>query len=371
MKKSPEQLRILHLSTAKTWRGGEQQIAYLAEELRSQGIRQWIFCAKGSKMEAFCRERGFEIFPFSKGFSLNPIVAWRIRQLCRRLGITHLHAHDSHAHTFAVLASLFFKNNTPLIVHRRVDFPIGGSFFSKWKYNHPLVRRIVCVSHFIKKLIEPAIRDTSRLAVVHSGIDLRKFEEKLLLTGKLRSEFNVPAGEWLIANVAAIAPHKDYFTFVKTAEILLLQHFPARFFIIGGDGGEEAAIREWMEQKRLSEKIILTGFRPDVPEILPEIDLLLFTSKTEGLGTSLLDAMACGVPVVATHAGGIPEIVEDEVSGLLAPVSDAESLARQVRRLLEEPGLKQRLTQAAHRNVQAFSKEKMAAAILDLYLETS
>ena len=126
-----------------------------------------------------------------------------------------------------------------------------------------------------------------------------------------------------------------------------------------------------MEQKRLSEKIILAGFRPDVPEILPEIDLLLFTSKTEGLGTSLLDAMACGVPVVATHAGGIPEIVEDEVSGLLAPVSDAESLARQVRRLLEEPGLKQRLTQAAHRNVQAFSKEKMAAAILDLYLETS
>lgn len=369
MLKKNRQLRVLHLSTARTWRGGEQQIAWLMAALRKTGVPQWIFCAKGSAMEAYCRREGFDFFPFKKSFSLDLLTARRIWQLCKQLNITHLHAHDAHAHTFAVLASTFFKNKPLLIVHRRVDFPVGNSYFSRWKYNHPAISRIICVSDFIKKLVEPAVGDASKLVVVHSGVEIKGVGEKPGRSQTLRIRYGIPPEAWLIANVAAIAPHKDYFTFVKTAEVLLHQNFPARFLIIGADGGEEQAIRELILDKGLSAEIILTGFRTDVHEILPEVDILLFTSKTEGLGTSLLDAMACGVPIVATDAGGIPEIVEDDVTGLLAPVGDAGSLARQVVRLMEQPGLKQRLTQAARRKVECFSKEKMAAAILEIYLE--
>jgi glycosyltransferase involved in cell wall biosynthesis len=363
-----EQLRILHLTTAKTWRGGEQQVAYLMEELRKLSVQQWIFCVEGSEMEAYCKSHCFNYISYRKVFSLNPMVAWRIRTLCLQLRITHLHAHDSHSHTFSVLSAALFQNRTPLIVHRRVDFPIGSSILSRWKYNHPVIRRIICVSHFIQRLIAPQIKDTSKLAVVHSGIDLGKFENSPVHAHKLRVEFNVPGREFIIANIAAIAPHKDYFTFVKTGIYLLSQHFPAKFFIIGKDGGHEQAIRFFIKREGVADNFILTGFRTDVAALLPDIDLLLFTSKTEGLGTSMLDAMACGVPVVATAAGGIPEIVEDEVSGLLAPVGDAEKLAFQVRRMLEEPGLKQRLTLGAKARLHHFTKEKMAEDVLKIYL---
>ncbi len=371
MKKKPEQVRILHISSAKSWRGGEQQIAYLAEELRKHGVEQWILCAEASEMEAFCRRRGFTFFSFRRIVSFNPMAARQIWRLCQQLSLTHLHTHDSHAHTLAFAASVFFENKTPLIVHRRVDFPVGRNFFSKWKYNHPSIVRIITVSHFIKKIMKPAIRNSSKLCVVHSGIDLKKFEEKPEAVGKLRREYGIPSDEWLIANVAAIAPHKDYFTFVKTAEILLRQGFPARFLIIGADGGERQTIARFIHEKNLGEKIAMTGFRSDIPEILPELDLLLFTSKTEGMGTSLLDAMACSVPIVATAAGGIPEIVEDEITGLLAPVRDAVALAWQVERLLQDPQLRRRLVQAARKKALNFSKEKMAERILEIYRETS
>jgi len=166
--------RILHLSAARTWRGGEQQLAYLAAELRKAGIRQWICCVKGSAMEAFCREQGLDFFTYRKGFPLNPAAGWRVKKICEKHAVNILHTHDSHAHTFAML-SVLLGNQTPLVVHRRVDFPIGGHFFSRWKYNHPLVKKIICTSHGIRSVTAPGIRDASKLTVVHSGIDFARF----------------------------------------------------------------------------------------------------------------------------------------------------------------------------------------------------
>lgn len=366
MKNNPGSLRILHLASAKNWRGGEQQVAYLAEALRARGHMQWIFCAAGSAMEHYCRAKQFDFFTYTKGFAFHLHAARRIGQLCRSLKITHLHAHDSHAHTFAVLAAAFFNNKTPLIVHRRVDFPVGGNAFSRWKYNHPAVRTIICVSNFIRRLMEPALADPAKLTVVHSGIDMARFDPENDRQ-YLRREFNVKPAEWIVANVAAIAPHKDYFTFVRTADVLIRRNFPGRFFIIGGDGGEEAAIRAFIRERGLEPYFVLTGFRKDVHRLLPGIDVLLFTSKTEGLGTTLLDAFACGVPVVATDAGGIPELVEDGVTGLLAHPGFDEILARQVERVRSDEKLRHALVANALERVRNFTTEKMAARVRDCY----
>lgn len=286
--------------------------------------------------------------------------------------MTHLHTHDSPAHTFAYLAASFFGLKIPLIVHRRVDFPIGKNLLSSWKYNAHSVSQIICVSDYIRHLITPDIRQPDKLVTVHSGIDLQRFElaDNSLKTNRLRSEFQIPSHHFLIVNIAAIAPHKDYFTFVKTAEKLIHDDFPATFLAIGGDGGELAQIRQFIQEKKLEDRVILTGFRKDVPQILPELDLLLFTSKTEGLGTSILDAFACGVPVVATNAGGIPEVVEAGVTGLVCEVGDAECLADAVRKLLTDNILRSKLVENAKRRVQQFSKSAMASAILEIYRNT-
>ena len=359
-------MRILHLSTASTWRGGEQQVAYLAEELAKKGVWQQVCCVAGSAMEKHCLEKGIPHLTFHKFFSSNPLVAWREARICRRQKITHVHAHDSHAHTFAAMAASLFGNAVPIVVSRRVDFPVGGHFLSRWKYNHRAVAKIVCVSACIKELMAPALRDPGKLVVVHSGIDLEKIEPGEN-AGLLRTEFSISKNEFLIANIAALAPHKDLPTFVKTAEILEEEGFPARFILIGGDGGEEQNIRRMIQEKGLEAHVLLTGFRDDVLQILPQIDLLLFTSKTEGLGTSLLDAFASGVPVVATSAGGIPEIVEHGRTGMLAPPGDAAALARQVKELLTHPALRDELVGNAKERVRLFTKEKMAEKMISVY----
>lgn len=376
MSKKTSEIRLLHLSSALTWRGGEQQLAYLAAELRKAGVRQWICCVEGSEMEAFCRKEGFGVFTYRKRFSVDPTVGRWVKDLCRKLEVDILHTHDSHAHTFAVISALF-GNRTPLVVHRRVDFPVGRNIFSKWKYNHPAVRRIICTSQGIEEITAPSLKDPSKLTVVHSGIDFARFgltdegqpAGVVPFENLLRKNYKVPDDHYVIVNVAAIAPHKDYFTFVNTAEFLLERGMKARFFIIGGDGGEEQAIRRYIKEKSLAEHFVFTGFRTDVPKLLRGADLLLFTSRTEGIGVATLEAFACRVPVVATIAGGVTEVVVDEVTGLVAPVGDERELGYQVELMLKDDELRQELVENAFNSLKKFTKEKTAAGILQVYNE--
>lgn len=316
-------------------------------------------------MEGFCREKGFTFISYQKRFSANPLIGWKIGRICRKDSIDLIHVHDSHAHTFAWLGALF-GSKTPIAVSRRVDFPIGKGLFSQMKYHHPAVRKILCVSEEIRRVLLRDYRFPERAVVVYSGIDLKKFHYKN--TGILHREYKIPDTLPVIANVAAIAPHKDYFTYVRCVDLLVRQGVQAAFFIIGDDGGDRPAVERLIREKGLESHIHLTGHRADIPAILPEVDLLLFTSKTEGLGTTVLDAMACGVPVVATAAGGIPEMIRDGETGLLAPVGDAEELSRQVIRLLRDRALRARLTEGALGRVRDFSKEAMGRNTLKQYL---
>jgi glycosyltransferase involved in cell wall biosynthesis len=359
-------LRILHISSARSWRGGEQQLAYLLEELQQLGADQEVFCAKGAPMAEFCRKKDIPCLSYPKRISADPLAGWEIRRICRIHRIDLVHVHDSHAHTAAYLAALF-GNKTPIVVSRRVDFPIGKSSLSLRKYHHPSVKKILCVSEEIRRILLSSYRKPEQAAVVYSGIDPEKF--RYARSGILHRDLALPERMPLIGNVAAIAPHKDYFTFVDVVEKLVSGGLEARFPIIGGDGGEQEQVEQYIRSKNLEAYILLTGHRTDIPRILPELDLLLFTSKTEGLGTSLLDAMACGVPIVATRAGGIPEIVIDGETGLLAPVGDAPQLAEQVMRAMEDEALRRQLVEGGLLQARRFSKERMARETLAQYRE--
>ncbi len=359
-------MKILHISSPKSWRGGEQQLAYLIEELRQQEAEQLIMCPVGSEMEMYCKKQGYPYITYHKRFSVNPLVAIKIKRICRQHSIDLIHTHDSHSHTFACLAALL-GNKPPIIVSRRVDFPIKNTRLSHWKYNHPNVARILCVSKFIKALITPAINAPEKIEVVYSGVNLSRFPYQA--SGLLRKAYNIPSDQLIIANVAAIAPHKDYFTFVDTVAVLVKANIPAQFLIIGGDGGEEVAIRAYIKQKKLTKHITFTGFRNDIPKILPEIDILLFTSKTEGLGTTVLDAFTCNVPVVATQAGGIPEMVIHEKTGLMANVKAPNELAQNVIQLINNSTLRNKLVNSAYEKLNEFKKETTALQTLKIYKE--
>lgn len=139
------------------------------------------------------------------------------------------------------------------------------------------------------------------------------------------------------------------------------------FFIVG-DGPLFSEVENYIKERKLEGKIIMTGFRDDVPKIIKELDVFLITSKTEGLGTTVLDAFANHIPMVATQAGGIPEAVRHNETGLTAPIKDAKQLANHVVHLLENKGLAESLTNNAYQLlVEKFTKDKMAQGNIEVY----
>ena len=188
---------------------------------------------------------------------------------------------------------------------------------------------------------------------------------------EVRACFGVPESVPLVGTVAALVDHKDHWTFLEAAARIVRGEGSARgaHFLIVGDGPLRAGLEARAGELGIAGRVHFAGFRDDVPEILPALDVLLFTSKEEGLGSSILEAWACGVPVVATAAGGIPELVRDGETGLLAPVGDAEALAGAVGRVLSDPALRAALVAGATARLPTFGIDRMADGVLAVYRE--
>ncbi|MBI1223121.1 MAG: glycosyltransferase [Bacteroidetes bacterium] len=361
-----QELRIGHVISPKTWRGGEQQAIWLYEDLDKLGVYQIIFCVSGSATEKYCREHGIRYRAFRKRLSLDVVFARNLAKSCKEENIQILHPHGSGGHTLALLSIDLFHNSCSIVLHRRVDFPISDSWLSRYKYNHPQIKKILCVSEAIREIMIPSIKRKEILDVIYDGIDIRRFQHTP--GRKLRNKFHFEDTLPLIGNVAALTQQKDYFTFIDTVEELNRRGVRAHFLAIG-DGKQSTELKEYAKSKGVDSFLTFTGFRHDIPEILPELDIFLFTSETEGLGTSILDAFAAGVPVVSTNAGGIPEIVHHLKNGFLAEVKNPRLLADGVELALNKEDEKCAWIKQARLDVESFSREKMAAEILKRYIE--
>lgn len=358
-------MKVLHISTATGWRGGEQQAAYLINQLGNLQTACFLLCPKDAAIMQRLNNSNCKIEVFQKGKALNLSLARKIKTLCKENQIDLIHTHDSHAHTAAFLSSWLFGNKCPVVVSRRVDFAVSSSLLSHLKYNHSSIKKIICVSVAIRQITAPAIKRKKKLEVVHSGVDTDKF---IFGKTKLHQEYRLPKETFLVGNVSALADHKDLFTFIDTAEIILQQAQHIHFFLIG-DGSEMNALKTRVTEKKLTANIHFTGFRNDVNELLPELNLFLMTSKTEGLGTTILDAFAAKVPVVATNAGGIPEIVRHEQTGLIAPIGNAQQLAKLVLEVMNDSNLANTLATNAQQLVADFTFRRTAEKTKAVYTQ--
>ena len=357
-------MNILHISSANSWRGGEQQISYLIDELHAMGhsnILMHPFLAPIGQHDRVLDK--CVTIPYRKGFSVNPLVAYRIKKIVSLHNIDVIHVHDSHAHTFLYLSYKLFRLDCPSVVSRRVDFPISTSSLNK--YNYPKIKKIICVSDKIKEIMTQSLGPSARITTVHSGVDLDKFKEACDLD--IRKKYNIPNNHKIVANVSAITGHKDYPTFIATAKEVMKLRDDVSFLIIGGDGGEQNIITNLINEQRLTSNIIMTGHLPDAYLLISKFDVFLFPSKMEGLGTSILDAQASGVPVVSTYAGGIPELITHNRTGLLSKIGDSTNLARNIHALLENSDLAERISITAMANVRKFSKKLTAQKTINIY----
>lgn len=345
---------ILHINTSREWRGGEQQLYYLVQGLTTFKIPQMIVGQPGSPLETKCKENGYEFVPIEMRGEWDRKAYKNIRSLCISKNVKLIHTHTAHAHTLALLAK---RNhlNIPLIVSRRVDFKPKSSFFSRWKYQHPANDYYLPVSQKIKEVMMESKIAPERIITVYSGIDLKRFS-KSVPHEYLKEEFHIPKKCIVIGNVAALVDHKDQETLLNA---IAKMRTGADFrLMIVGDGKLENKLKTQAEQLGITEKVIFTGYRKDIPALLSLFNIFTLTSKEEGLGTSVLDAMASGLPIVATNGGGIGEMLDHNEGAYVCSVGDAENIALGLDKLVGSEELRTKFGIFNKTSVKRFSVTK-------------
>jgi L-malate glycosyltransferase len=354
----------LHIDTAKSWRGGQNQVLVTLMGLRALGHRTLLVAHPGGELLQRARE-GLDLFPLAPKTEMDLSAAWRLSRLIKQLKPAIVHAHDPHGVAMAGLALSMSTQlaKPPLVASRRVDFHLKGNRMSRWKYRQ--VDCFICASEAIRQMLVSDGVPAERAVTVHEGIDLGRVEAAP--PAKLHEEFWLPHHAPLIGNVAALVPHKGHRHLVEAAAAVVRQMPDARF-MIAGEGELRPAVERQIKEHHLEKHVLLAGFRPDVLSLHKAFDIFVMSSVTEGLGTSLLDAMACGKPIVATATGGIPEDVVDGQTGMLVPPRDHEAIASAIVKLLKDPAMRQRMGAAGLARVrQKFSAERMVRDTLRVY----
>jgi len=344
-------MRILHVNFARGWRGGERQTVLLMEGLRNLGVQNTLLARSGGTLAERARSEGFEV-----------LQAGRLPPIGRLRGHDVVHAHEARAVGFAVAAKPWHR--APIVATRRVDNPLGSGWLTHLKYRR--VDRLVAISNAVREVIlawDPAL---GPLRVIPSSVPAAHDAAPGRLA-ELRDRFQ---GRRVIGTVGAlVARHKDPSTLIHAFAKLALSRDDL-ILVLVGDGPDRALLERQVAELGLREQIIFEGFQPDPWAYYAVMDVFALTSRTEGLGTAILDAFAYSVPVVATRAGGIPELIGDDERGWLARPGDPSDVARCLREVLDRPDeARRRASLALEHLSRNHSIEAMAAAYHALYSE--
>src|SRR5882672_1433632 len=358
----------LHVDTARTWRGGQNQVLLTVNGLRAIGHRAALVAHPDGELRRRAAE-GLELIPLAPRAEMDLSAAWKFSRLVKRLAPDVIHAHDPHGVAMASLAlslgagSASAGRAPALVASRRVDFHLKGNSFSRWKYRQ--VDCFIAASEAIRRMLVGDGVPEAQTVTVHEGIDV----EHVLAAPpvNVHEAFFLPHGAPVVGNVAALVPHKGQRYLIDAAHLVVRQVPDARFVILG-EGDLREHLQKQVHEHRLEKHVLLPGFRTDVLGCLKAFDLFVMSSVTEGLGTSLLDAMACRRPIVATRAGGIPEVVSHGLTGLLVPPRDHAAMAEAIVALISDKTRRQAMGDAGFARVQErFTVERMVSATAAVY----
>jgi glycosyltransferase involved in cell wall biosynthesis len=354
----------LHIDTARTWRGGQQQVLLTVLGLRARGHRAVLVAHPEGELFRRASE-GPDLVPLAPVNEIDLATAWKLSKIIREWKPEIVHAHDPHAVSMASLA-LSFSAPDPrpkTIASRRVDFHLQSHAFSQWKYRQ--IDGFIAASDAIKNILIQDGIPGARIEVVHDGIDVEKIQHRPVID--VHAEYWLPHGVPVIVNVGALVGHKGQ-KYLIEAMPLVLREVPDTHLIIFGEGDLRAPLEKQIKQLSLAKRVLLPGFREDVMSLMKSADLFVMPSVTEGLGSAVLDAMAMAHAVVGTRAGGIPEAVVDEETGLLVEPADSRALAAAIVRLLKNPGLRKQFGEAGRARVaEHFGVDRLIDGTLEAY----
>jgi glycosyltransferase involved in cell wall biosynthesis len=348
-------LRIVHVASGREWRGGQNQVRLLARALQEYpDLSQVVVTGRGSELATRLENAGVPVRLPAWSTALDPRALAAVVGESRP-GPVILHAHDAHALVLAGLASRL--TGARLTATRRVDFHLRRPGF--WRR----ADRVIAISRAIRDILIADGIEEGRIAVVHSGID--PDEVRAAPPAGIRALYRLAPNVPVAVNVAALVPHKDHATLIAAA-VETSRAMPDLHWVVAGDGPLLPRLMEQVHQAGLETRVHFMGQVANPWGVIAEADVFVMSSREEGLGTSVLDAMALGIPVAATRAGGIPEML-DGGAGLLTGVGDGIALGQAVAELLRNQPLRQATTKLAGQRLERFTARAMADGVRSVY----
>lgn len=354
--------QVIHLDSEKSWRGGQQQAVYLYESMISKGLNTTFFAKRGSAVSKYLFVKGLSCNEAPMLGEMDLFSAIKIANYAKKFNYNILHCHSSHSLSIGLLASMLGRNLS-VIASRRVPFHIRNGILSKIKYSHKNLKNIVCVSDAICKVLKGDGLESNKLCVIKDGIILDKFNESS--GAKIRNELST-SNQIIIGTVAAFEREKDYPNLVSAAEIVLSKRKNVRFLAVG-DGSMLEEMKSKVRELNIDDRFIFAGYQSNIGDYLKSFDIFVLPSRMEGLGTSILDAMSVGLPIVACRVGGIPEAVADRSNGILVERNNHEQLANALIELIDNAELRSEFGQSSLKLVQNFDIEDTVARNIKLY----
>jgi glycosyltransferase involved in cell wall biosynthesis len=354
-------MRIAHIEAGRHLYGGAAQVRYLVEGLTGRGVENLLYCASGSELGAAAPAARVVALPMRGELDV-ALLPRLVRALERsQPDLVHVHSRrgaDFYGGLAAALAGL------PAVLTRRVD-AAEPPWLARFKYRP--YRAVIALSRAIERQVRAAGVAAERTLLIPSAVDTQRYRPDAAARERLLAAFGLRKDALVVGVVAQLIERKRHSWLLEMLSDLV-RRFPQLTVVCFGRGPLEQRLRAEVAERGLAGHVVLAGFRSDLPELLPGLDLLSHPAEREGLGLAVLEAASAGVPVVACAVGGVPDVVVDGETGLLAPRDDARALRDAMATLLGSADERRRLGAAARRHVERrFDTARLVAEHFSLY----
>jgi glycosyltransferase involved in cell wall biosynthesis len=358
-------LKILHVDPERAWGGGEEQVIELTTYLSRAGHRSEVACDAAGELCRRLQEQKLPWLPLRVRSDGDLLAAWRLRHLVRAARYDLVHFHTARAHA---LAPWLHGIQVKRVVTRRMDYPVKKSIWSRLLYTRS-VDAVIAISMGVQTALQAGAVPAEHMRLIPSGVDMNRFSSAPQTREQLRLRYGFSEHEIVILSVGALVERKGHLTLLSAVRHLRNQGTQLRYLVCG-DGPLRTALASEAHKLGVAENVVFAGFCDDIPAHLAAVDLFVHIPRWEGLGVAVIEALAAGLPVVASGVGGIPELIKDGVTGLLVPPQDSVAVARALQRLINDPGYARTLGQTGQTLVRSkFDIKAMARANEALYYE--
>ncbi len=364
-------MNLLEMCTSQSWGGMEMRTLKISQSFKELGHSVTLLCYPGSSLDQEARKAGIKTitFPFKNGIHLSLIL--KLRKFLKQNQFDLIHTQFSRDLRFVVPASEKLKYKPPIVLTKRL-----GSYISKKDLFHRYVYSRVDLITAISKVIKQNVIDTcpvepSKVEIFYNGIDVEKFQSALTHRDEKRKELGID-DEIIVGIFGRFSPGKGHEEFLQAAKIISEKRNNVKFLVAGPEShGEEVYARsicKLAKKLKLNNKVIFTGYRKDIPELMGAIDILAVPSHAEAFGIALIEAMSMGKPSVCTRADGILDIAVEGETSLLFEKQNSSDLTNKLELLIESPEKRRRFgNNARKRAVENFNLDVVTEKVIKIY----